>query len=182
MPSNRVQWLSWPVVVHSARTAVATLASFLIARLCRVPEAYWAPITTIVITQSSLGAALKVSWERFAGTLAGAALGGLVATYSGPHALIFAVCVFALGLISALARIDRAGYRFGGVTLAIVLFLPRVAPAWQVAFNRFAAVSVGIITALIFTFFWPEMDETPMTEIPSSSQTKNGGERAEAST
>ena len=26
-------------------------------------EAYWAPITTLVITQSALGAALAVSWE-----------------------------------------------------------------------------------------------------------------------
>ena len=48
--------------MHSARTAVAAVASVLVARLFRLPEAYWAPIATIVITQSSLGAALKVSW------------------------------------------------------------------------------------------------------------------------
>src|SRR5258706_16237908 len=64
----------WPVVAHSARTAVAALASLLVARLFRLREAYWAPITTLVITQSSLGAALTVSWQRFVGTALGAAV------------------------------------------------------------------------------------------------------------
>ena len=55
----------WPVVVHSMRTAGAAVASLLVARMFRLPEAYWAPLTTLVITQSSLGAALTVSWQRF---------------------------------------------------------------------------------------------------------------------
>jgi uncharacterized membrane protein YccC len=41
-----------PVLLHSARTALATVASLLVARLFRLPEAYWAPITTIVILLS----------------------------------------------------------------------------------------------------------------------------------
>src|ERR1700732_5630665 len=121
MASNRMRWLRWPVVVHSARTGVPTLASLLVARLFRLPEAYWAPITTIVITQSSLGAAWEVSWQRFVGTLVGAVLSGIVATYFEPTALVFGVCVFVLGLLCAAVRTDRSAYRFGGVTLAIVL-------------------------------------------------------------
>ncbi|MFZ0787451.1 MAG: FUSC family protein [Candidatus Acidiferrales bacterium] len=74
-----MRWLRWPVVVHSVRTGAATLASLLVARVFRLPEAYCAPITTIVITHSSLGAAFEVSWERFLGTLLGAALGAIVA-------------------------------------------------------------------------------------------------------
>jgi uncharacterized membrane protein YgaE (UPF0421/DUF939 family) len=101
MASNRNQWLRWPVVEHSARTGVATLASFLVARLFRLPEAYWAPITTIVITQSSLGAAWEISWQRFAGTLVGALLGAIVTSYFESRALVFGVCVFVLGLLCA---------------------------------------------------------------------------------
>src|SRR2546428_11268675 len=66
---------AWPVLVHSVRTAIACVASLLVARLFRLPEAYWAPITTMVITQSSLGAAFAVSWQRFVGTFLGAAVG-----------------------------------------------------------------------------------------------------------
>jgi uncharacterized membrane protein YccC len=103
------------------KDGVATLASFLVARSFRLPEAYWAPITTIVITQSSLGAAWEVSWQRFMGTLVGAALAAIVASYFEPSALLFGVCVFVLGLVCAAVRTDRSAYRFGGVTLAIVL-------------------------------------------------------------
>jgi len=161
MVNDRRRLLPWPVVEHSARTAAAVLASLLIARLFHLPEAYWAPITTVVITQSSLGAALAVSWERFIGTLVGAALGALAASYFGPSALVFAACVFVLGLLCAALRVDRSAFRFGGVTLVIVLLLPRTEPAWRVAFHRFAEVSIGIVTALIFATIWPEKEETP---------------------
>ena len=122
MASDRVEWTGWPVVVHSARTAVATVASVLAARLFRLPETYWAAITTLVITQSSLGAALTVSWQRFVGTALGAVVGAIVASHFGPHVLLFGTSVFILGLLCAVARSDRNAYRFGGVTLAIVCY------------------------------------------------------------
>lgn len=154
------KWLHWSVLVHSVRTAAAAVVSVLAARLFRLPEAYWAPITTLVIAQSSLGAALKVSWERFVGTALGAVVGATVASHFGPHVLVFGGCVFLLGLLCAAVRSDRSAYRFGGVTLAIVLLIPRVAPAWQVALHRFAEVSIGIGVALIFALVWPEEDAT----------------------
>ncbi|HTT19996.1 MAG TPA: FUSC family protein [Candidatus Sulfotelmatobacter sp.] len=135
MTSDRVALIGWPVMEHSARTAAATVASVLVARLFRLPEAYWAPITTLVITQSSLGAALAVSWQRFIGTALGAVLGGILASCFGPHVLVFGTCVFVLGLLCATMRADRSAYRFGGVTLAIVLLVPHPQPGWKIAFS-----------------------------------------------
>jgi len=159
--ARRVEWMGWPIVVHSARTAVAAVASVLVARLFRLPEAYWAPITTLVITQSSLGAALSVSWQRFVGTALGAAVGAIVASYFAPHVLVFGACVFILGLLCAVAHSDRTAFRFGGITVALVLLLPRTGPAWQFAFHRFAEVSVGIGVALLFAWVWPEKELAP---------------------
>ena len=62
-------------VIHVVRTSIAAVVSLLIARLFKLPEAYWAAITTLVVMQSSLGAALTVSWQRFAGSAIGAAAG-----------------------------------------------------------------------------------------------------------
>jgi len=155
------RWAGWPVAVHSVRTAVAAMVSVLVARLFRLPEAYWAAVTTLVITQSSLGAALTVSWQRFVGTVLGAAVGALVASHFQPHVLVFGACVFVLGLLCAVARSDRSAYRFGGVTLAIVLLVPRAGPAWRIAFHRFAEVSIGIGVALLLAWLWPEEDVTP---------------------
>ncbi len=145
-------------MVHSARTAVTAVVSLAIARLFRLPEAYWAPITTLVITQSSLGAALAVSLERLAGTALGVAVGAILATYFSPHALTFGAGVFILGLLSAAVHSDRSAYRFGGVALAIVLLVPRTRPAWQIAWHRFAEVSIGIGVALAMTVLWREKE------------------------
>jgi uncharacterized membrane protein YccC len=150
-----------PVVVHSARTAVAAVTSLLVARLFRLPEAYWAPITTLVITQSSLGAALTVSRQRFIGTALGAVVGAIVALHFGPHVLVFGTGVFILGLLCAAVRSDQSAYRFAAVTLAIVVLVPRTGPSWQIAFHRFAEVFIGIGVALLLAVVWPDRESIP---------------------
>jgi uncharacterized membrane protein YccC len=167
----------WVILVHSARTAAAAVASVLVARLFRLPEAYWAPITTIVITQSSLGAALKVSWQRFVGTALGAVVGAMVASHFGPHVLVFGASVFMLGLLCPLVLADRSAYRFGGITLAIVLLIPRAGPAWETAVHRFAEVSIGIGVALILTVVWPEREAAALVENVNDSPRKTNGDQ-----
>src|SRR5271166_4817441 len=98
-PKERVEWMGWPTVVHSARTAVVAVVSLLAARLLRLPQAYWAPITTVAIMQSSLGAAFSVSWQRLMGTALGAMVGAILAAYFPPNAMVFGAAVFLLGLI-----------------------------------------------------------------------------------
>ena len=79
-----------------------------------------------------------------------------MASYLQPNLLIFGATVFLLGFLCAVPQLDRSAYRFGGVTLAIVMLIPRADPAWLIAFHRFAEVSVGIGVALIFAWIWPE--------------------------
>lgn len=182
-PTDRIGLTRKQTLEHCARTAVTAVASMLVARVFRLPQSYWAPITTLVITQSSLGSALAVSWQRFIGTILGAAAGVIVASYIGPQMLVFGTSVFLLGLFCAAVRADRSAYRLGGVTLTIVLLVPRTEPPWQVAFHRFAEVSVGIVVALAMTVVWPERDATgeesaqqerPLGNLPSSPP-KAGG-------
>lgn len=149
------------VVLHAVRTAVAAMVSFEVAKLVRLPEAYWAPVTTLVITQSSLGAAFAVSWQRFIGTALGALLAALIAGHVGFNVYMFGICVLILGVVCALVGADRSAYRFGGVTLAIVLLVPRSNPGWEIAFHRFAEVSIGIGVALVLTVLWPETKDPP---------------------
>ncbi len=158
--SNATGSTGWPVAVHSVRTAVAATASLAVARIFHLPEAYWAPITTLVITQSSLGTALSVSGERFMGTVIGAAVGAVVGSFFGPDVIVFGATVLVLGFLSAAARSDRNAYRFAGVTAAIILLVPRAGGSpWRIAFDRFAAVCIGLGVALILTSFWRETGE-----------------------
>jgi len=110
----------------------------------------------MVVTQSTLGAALTISGQRFAGTALGALSAALLAAQLGSGMLAFAVGIFGLGLVCAILRLDRAAYRFAGITLAIVVLVSRVQPAWRIAMHRFFEVSAGIATGLLMTALWPE--------------------------
>lgn len=158
-----------PVVEGALRTAVAAVLSLVVARLCRLPEFYWAPITTFVIIQSNLGAAVSVSAERLAGTALGVGAGVLLSlahpAWAISHGVIFSAVfnlvifgagVFLLGLICGALHLGNAAYRFAGITVAIVLLIPRAIPAWKTATHRFLEVSIGIVIGLAVTAAWPE--------------------------
>jgi len=160
MAGRIVNWIrskdNPPTIEHAARTAVAAVVSLLVARALRMPEAYWAPISTLIVMQSSLGAALPISAQRFAGTALGAGVGGLVAMYRPGNALAFALAVFAIGVLCAWVRVERAAYRYAGITLAIVMLVVRNQSSWRIAAHRFIEVSVGIALGLVVTAAWPE--------------------------
>jgi uncharacterized membrane protein YccC len=150
------------VLIESARVAVAAVVSMLLARALKMPEFYWAPISTIVILLSTTDP-LTLAWQRFAGTALGAAVGAVIATYLPPNSTIFqgmkldwmiyGVGIFVCGLLSAVLRMGTA-YRFAAITLSIVLLIVHISPPWIVALHRFVEVSLGIAVALLVTVVW----------------------------
>lgn len=144
-------------LVTAARNTFATVVSLLVARLLRLPEFYWAPISTIVILLSTINP-LTLAWQRFAGTAVGAVLGALIATYRGNYStgfewLVYGAGIFVCGMLSAFLRLGSA-YRFAAITLTIVLLIPHERPPWIVATHRFVEVSLGIAVALLVTVTW----------------------------
>jgi uncharacterized membrane protein YccC len=146
---------------HSARTAVAAVVSLLVARLFRLPEGYWASISTLIVMQSTLGAALPISAQRLAGTAMGVIVGGFSAAYFPGNALVFGIAVFLLGILSAGFRVERSAYRYASVAVAIITLVPRANQAWIVAIHRFVEVSIGIAVGLAITAVWPEHRSRP---------------------
>jgi uncharacterized membrane protein YccC len=134
------------VLIDSARTAAATLVSLLVARALKFPEYYWAPISTIIIMQSSIQP-FQGAWQRFVGTALGAALGAAIASYVGRNAIIYALGIFICGILAAAAR-SWSAYRVAAITFSIVVLISR-GPAWVFAWHRFLEVSLGIAVALI---------------------------------
>jgi uncharacterized membrane protein YgaE (UPF0421/DUF939 family) len=142
-------------IEHSARTAVAAVVSLFVARWFGLPESYWAAITTLVVMQSTLGAALPVSVQRLAGTALGAAVGALAGTYYPGNALVFGGCILILGIVFVPFRLDRNAYRYASITLAMIMLVPGHS-GWIVALHRFLEVSVGIAVGLAMSALWPE--------------------------
>jgi len=145
-----------PSITHAIRTAVAATLSVIIARLVQMPEAYWAAIATLVVMQSTLGATLTLSTERIVATAVGASVGALEANYFAANLVAFAVAIVLIGLLAIAFRLEKTAYRYASITLAIIVLIPRSAPAWTIALHRFLEVSVGIIVALAVVTLWPE--------------------------
>jgi uncharacterized membrane protein YgaE (UPF0421/DUF939 family) len=140
-------------LLDAVRTTIAAIISLLLARLLKLPESYWAPISAIVIIQSTIDPR-TLAWQRFAGTALGAAVGALIGTFFPSNALVYAVAVFVCGALCALLRV-RGAYRFAAITLSIVLLIAHQRAAWIVAAHRFVEVSVGIAVALAVAEVWP---------------------------
>jgi uncharacterized membrane protein YccC len=143
-------------LAHAVRTAVAAVASLLIARLLRLPESYWASTTTLIVMQSTLGAAWTISRQRLAGTALGAAAGALLATYADQNVAAYGAGLLVLGVICAAVHIERNAYRYAGITLAVVMLATQTEAGWIVALHRFVEISVGIAVGLALTAIWPE--------------------------
>lgn len=139
-------------LINSTRTAVAALVSMLLARSLKLPEFYWAPISTIVVLLSTINP-LTLAWQRFVGTAVGAIVGALVASFFRPNWIVYGVAIFLCGIICALLRLGSA-YRFAAITLSIVLLIVHQRPPWMVATHRFIEVSLGIAVALLVTLVW----------------------------
>lgn len=140
-------------VLNSARTALAAVAALLLARLLKMPEYYWAPISTIVVMESTVPP-LTLGWQRFVGTALGALLGAALATCFQPSAVGYGVGILLCGLLAHLLRMGGA-YRFAGITLSIVFLIPHSSAPWRVGWHRFLGVSLGIAVALAVTVLWP---------------------------
>jgi uncharacterized membrane protein YgaE (UPF0421/DUF939 family) len=140
----------------AVRTTVAAALAMLLARLLKLPEFYWAPISAIVIIQSTIDPK-TLAWQRFAGTALGAAMGALIGTVlpaSPTNTWVYAGAIFLAGVVCVLLRF-RGAYRFAAITLSIVLLIAHTRVAWIVAWHRFVEVSLGIAVALAIALLWP---------------------------
>lgn len=106
---------------HAIRVSAAVGAAFTLATLLRLPQGYWAVFTAVIVVQSSLGATITASVERFMGTVVGA-LAGAVAAYF--HAkwpelggLILCVTVALLAFVVSM----RPSLKVAPVTAVIML-------------------------------------------------------------
>ena len=145
-------------VLDSVRTAVAAVAAMMLARLLKLPEYYWAPISAIVIIQSTIPPR-TLGWQRFVGTALGAVMGSALATFFAPSAVVYGLGILLCGVLAWLLRVGTA-YRFAGIALSIVLLIPRSRPPWIVGWHRFLEVSLGIAVALVVTTVWPLAKKT----------------------
>ncbi len=115
-------------LIYALRMTVAGAVALWLAYLADAKLPIWVVLTALVVTQTSVGRSLKATLDYFAGTLAGAAWGTLVAIliHHGSEAQFIGVLVLALAPMALAAALDPRIWEvsLGGVTgLAISLLL-----------------------------------------------------------
>jgi Fusaric acid resistance protein family len=137
------------------RVTVAAMGALVIALALGLGLPLWAVLTSIIVTQMSVGRSLKATRDYLIGTVGGAIYGGAVAIlipHSGEGALL-AVLVMAVAPLAFIAAINPS-LNVATVTAIIVLLLPVMnhGNPLDSAIDRVLEVTVGAITGLVVSF------------------------------
>ena len=137
------------------RVTVAAMGALAIALAFGLKLPLWAVLTSIIVTQMSVGRSLKATRDYLIGTLGGALYGGAVAIlipHNGEGALL-AVLVLAVAPLAFIAAINPS-LNVATITAIIVLLLPIMnhAEVLDSAIDRVLEVTVGALTGLLVSF------------------------------
>jgi len=106
---------------QAVRVAIGTAFTYAAARLLQLPQGYWAVFTVIIVMQGSIASTLGAAADRLAGTIAGAAIGG-VATIAIQHGdATTGVALTLVVAVTAFAAAVRPQLKTAPVTAAIML-------------------------------------------------------------
>jgi uncharacterized membrane protein YccC len=149
-----------PSIAYVVLSALAAIVSYLIARMFHLPEAYWAAMSTLIVMKLTLDAALPIAVQYVVGTAFGAAVGAITDTYFHTSVWSFGAAIVVVGLLCVALRVTRSAFRYAGITLVIVLLVPRPTSAPMVAIHRFFEVTIGIVVGLVLFAIWQKIDLT----------------------
>jgi uncharacterized membrane protein YccC len=139
----------------AVRVTVAAFAALVIALALQLMLPLWAVLTSLIVTQMSVGRSLKATRDYMLGTIGGALYGGAIAVlipHSGEPELL-ALLVLAVAPLAFIASINPS-LNAATVTAVIVLLVPAMNHANPLgsAIDRVLEVAVGAFTGLLVSF------------------------------
>ena len=138
------------------RVTVAAFSSLAIANAMHLTLPLWAVLTSMILTQMSVGRSLKATRDYMAGTVGGAIYGGAIAIlipHSGEGATL-ALLVLAVAPLAFISAI-KPSLNASTVTAVIVLLVPTMnhGNPLDSAIDRVVEVLIGAVTGLLVSFF-----------------------------
>ena len=142
-------------LILALRVTVGALLAFVVAQVLHLHLPLWAVLTSLIVTQASLGRSVKVASDYLIGTFGGVAYGGALAILI-PHEsewALLAVLALAIAPLAFIASF-RANFNVLPITAIIVLLVPgmqHVSPAAS-ALDRVLEVTAGGAVGFIVSF------------------------------
>jgi hypothetical protein len=148
-------WARKTQLALAVRIAVAAVAAYVISVALNLMLPLWAVLTSLIVTQMSVGRSLKATRDYMLGTIGGAIYGGAIAVlipHSGEGSLL-ALLVLAVTPLAFIAALNPS-LSSATVTAVIVLLLPTMhhSNPLDSAIDRVMEVSVGALTGLAVSF------------------------------
>jgi uncharacterized membrane protein YccC len=145
-----------PQLALAFRVTLAAVGAYAIATALHLLLPLWAVLTSLIVTQMSVGRSLKATRDYMFGTVGGAIYGGAIAVLI-PHsgeAELLVLLVLAVAPLAFVAAINPS-LNAATVTAVIVLLVPALNHASPIgsAIDRVMEVMVGAFTGLVVSFF-----------------------------
>ena len=151
---GRVRARKAPMSLAVRGTVAATLA-FAIATAFQLKLPLWAVLTSLIVTQGSVGRSLKATRDYMFGTIGGAIYGGAITVFI-PHSgelQLLGMLILAVTPLAFIAAINPS-LNAATVTAVIVLLVPTMGHLDPLgsAIDRVFEVAVGALTGLAVSF------------------------------
>jgi uncharacterized membrane protein YccC len=136
----------------AARMLVSVAVTYALAGALHLTQGYWAVLTTIIVTQNSVGGSLKAAMDRLAGSVCGALVGAVVAILLPSHAPV----ALGIALVAALAPLVlltayAPNYRVAPITAIIVMLSTGAAALGPLdyALDRVLEITLGSVVGVV---------------------------------
>jgi uncharacterized membrane protein YccC len=139
---------------HAARITVAALLTSELTLLLRLPQGYWAVITTLIVMQASLGGTLGAAVDRVLATMAGAGAGVIGAALQQVLSLPESVVLVLACAPMAMLAMQHPSFRLAPVTAAMILIMGGSEnAALHTAFDRTLEIALGCVIGVLTAQF-----------------------------
>src|SRR6516162_1159806 len=137
------------------RVTVAAVAAFAVASAFNLRLPLWAVLTSLIVTQMSVGRSLKATRDYMLGTIGGAVYGGAIGVLI-PHSSEVRLLALLMLTVAPLAFIASINPSLSAATVTgvIVLLVPAMSHIDPLAsaIDRVMEVTVGALTGLVASF------------------------------
>ncbi len=139
-----------PRLRQAVKATIAACVAYIIADFLALPQAFWAAVVAIFVTQANIGASLGQALDWFLGSLVGAVVGAAVAVLMGGSFSLRLAGLAATVLVFAYFAAARPQMRIACVSAAIIILgTPVFGTPLASAIIRMTEVVIGTVVAIL---------------------------------
>lgn len=149
-------------------SAIAAMAAYLPMHALGLKQAFWSAITAIAVVQTELHASEMIARNQFFGAAIGGVIGLAALLPFGDNLLVYVAAVALAVFCAWICGIGTAS-QLAGITVTILLLVPRTGPADEMLAARISEVGWGVavgvsmvgLSGRVAAFFGAELRRRP---------------------